>query len=171
MPILWLVIILGIIEGFTEYLPVSSTGHLIVATEMLGFDPAEYKVLTVAIQPGAILAIVVLYWRTFWDVFTGFFARRPEALRFVRNLVLACVPAIIIALSFGEQIETLLGRPVVVAWALIIGGIAILVLERVVRPQDCDGVANLTLRQSGLIGLVQRLAMMPGARRCARAPR
>jgi undecaprenyl-diphosphatase len=165
MPILWLVIILGVIEGLTEYLPVSSTGHLIVATEMLGFDPAEYKVLTVAIQPGAILAIVVLYWRTFLDVFTGVFERRPEALRFVRNLVLACVPAIIIALSFGDQIETLLGRPVVVAWALIIGGIAILILERVVKPQDCNGVANLTVRQSGLIGLVQCLAMIPGVSR------
>jgi undecaprenyl-diphosphatase len=165
MPILWLVIILGIIEGLTEYLPVSSTGHLILATELLGFDPGEYKVLTVAIQPGAILAILVLYWRTFWDVFTGLFARKPEAWRFLRNLVVACVPAIVIALAIGEHLETLLGKPVVVAWALVLGGIAILILERVVKPRECNGVANLTLRQSALVGLAQCLAMVPGVSR------
>lgn len=165
MPLFWLVVILGIIEGLTEYLPVSSTGHLILATELLGFDPAEYKVLMVAIQPGAILAIVVLYWRTFWDVFTGLFQRRPEAWRFTRNLLAACVPAIVIALAIGEHIEQLLGRPVVVAWALLLGGIAILLLERVVKPKEMGGVANLTLRQSALVGLVQCLAMVPGVSR------
>lgn len=167
MPILWLVIILGIIEGLTEYLPVSSTGHLILATELLGFDPGDYKVLMVAIQPGAILAIVVLYWRTFWDVFTGLFRRRPEAWRFLRNLVVACVPAIVIALAIGDHLAELLGRPVVVAWALLIGGVAILVLERVVRPRECHGVASLTLGQSTLVGLAQCLAMIPGVSRSA----
>ena len=83
MPILLLVIILGIVEGVTEFLPVSSTGHLILATELLGFDAAAWAVFNVAIQPGAILAVVVLYWRTFRDVIVGLFQRSPSAIAFV----------------------------------------------------------------------------------------
>lgn len=165
MPILLPVIILGIVEGLTEYLPVSSTGHLILATELLGFRAEDWEAFNVAIQPGAILAIVVLYWRTFWDVLTGLFGREPGAWRFVRNIVVACLPAIILGLLLGDVIEGLLGNAVVVAWALIIGGIAILVVERLVRPRDCGGVANLSLRQSALVGLVQCLAMIPGVSR------
>jgi undecaprenyl-diphosphatase len=165
MPILWLVIILGIVEGLTEYLPVSSTGHLILATELLGFRAEDWEAFNVAIQPGAILAIVVLYWRTFWDVFTGLFRKEAEAWRFVRNLVVACVPAVVLALLIGDQIESLLGNAVVVCWALIIGGVAILILEKVVRPRECNGVQNLSLRQSAMIGAVQCLAMVPGVSR------
>jgi undecaprenyl-diphosphatase len=77
VPILLLVIILGIVEGVTEYLPVSSTGHLILATELLGFKADEWAVFNIAIQPGAILAIVVLYWRTFRDVLVGMFQKSP----------------------------------------------------------------------------------------------
>ena len=83
MPILWLVIILGIVEGVTEYLTVSSTGHLILATELLGFRADEWAVFNIAIQPGAILAIVVLYWRTFWDVLVGMFQRKGVQKRIV----------------------------------------------------------------------------------------
>ncbi len=165
MPIILLVIILGIVEGLTEFLPVSSTGHLILATELLGFDAGEWEAFNVAIQPGAILAIVVLYWRTFRDVAVGLTRRSPEAFAFVRNIVVACVPAIILALLLGDKIEAMLGNAVIVAWALIVGGIAILVLERVVRPKECGGVANLSFRQSLLIGLVQCLAMIPGVSR------
>lgn len=165
MPVLLLVILLGIVEGLTEYLPVSSTGHLILATELLGFRAEDWEAFNVAIQPGAILAIVVLYWRTFWDVFTGLFRREAGAWRFVRNLVVACVPAVVLALLFGDFIESLLGNAVVVAWALIIGGFAILVVERLVRPRECNGVQNLSLRQSVTVGLIQCLAMIPGVSR------
>jgi undecaprenyl-diphosphatase len=165
MPVFWLVIILGIVEGLTEYLPVSSTGHLILATELLGFRAEDWEAFNVAIQPGAIFAILVLYWRTFWDVFTGLFRKEAGAWRFVRNLVVACLPAIALGLLIGDFIETLLGNAVVVAWALIIGGVAILVLERVVRPRECNGVQNLSLRQSAMIGVVQCLAMIPGVSR------
>jgi undecaprenyl-diphosphatase len=165
MPVFWLVIILGIVEGLTEYLPVSSTGHLILATELLGFRASDWEAFNVAIQPGAIFAILVLYWRTFWDVFTGLFRKDAGAWRFVRNLVVACLPAIALGLLIGDYIETLLGKAVVVAWALIIGGVAILVLERVVRPRECNGVQNLSLRQSAMIGVVQCLAMIPGVSR------
>jgi undecaprenyl-diphosphatase len=165
VPVLWLVIILGIVEGLTEYLPVSSTGHLILATELLGFRAEDWEAFNVAIQPGAILAIVVLYWRTFWDVTTGLFRKEAGAWRFVRNLVIACLPAIALGLLIGDYVETLLGNAVVVAWALIIGGIAILILERVVRPRECGGVQNLSLRQSAMVGVVQCLAMIPGVSR------
>ncbi|GAA4713284.1 undecaprenyl-diphosphate phosphatase [Sphingomonas lutea] len=165
MPILWLVIILGIVEGVTEYLPVSSTGHLILATELLGFRADEWAVFNIAIQPGAILAIVVLYWRTFWEVLKGMFERSPDAWRFVRNVLVAFTPAVVLGLALGDAIETMLANAVIVAWALIIGGIAILVIERLVKPKESGGVSNLTLRQSASIGLVQCLAMIPGVSR------
>jgi len=165
VPVLWLVIILGIVEGVTEYLPVSSTGHLILATELLGFRADEWAVFNIAIQPGAILAVVVLYWRTFRDVIVGMFQRSPSAWAFVRNVAVAFVPAVVLGLAFGDNIEVMLANAVIVAWALIIGGIAILVLERVIRTEESGGVANLSLRQSATIGLVQCLAMIPGVSR------
>jgi undecaprenyl-diphosphatase len=165
MPVLLLVIILGIVEGVTEYLPVSSTGHLILATELLGYKADEWALFNVAIQPGAILAIIVLYWRTFVEVLVGMFKREPSAWRFVRNLMVAFVPAVVLGLAFGDNIELLLGNAVVVAWALIIGGVAILVIERLARPVDCGGVQNVTLMHSVGIGLVQCLAMIPGVSR------
>jgi undecaprenyl-diphosphatase len=165
VPILLLVIILGVVEGVTEYLPVSSTGHLILATELLGFKADEWAVFNIAIQPGAILAIVVLYWRTFWDVLIGMFRRAPDAWRFVRNVLIAFVPAVVLGLAFGDHIELLLGNAVVVAWALIIGGVGILLVEKLARPQQCDGVSSLSLKQSIMVGLVQCLAMIPGVSR------
>ena len=165
MPILLLVVILGIVEGITEYLPVSSTGHLILATELLGFRADQWEAFNVAIQPGAILAIVVLYWRTFWAVLLGLLNRSPEAFAFVRNIVVACIPAIVLALIFGDAIDAMLGNAMVVAVALIVGGVAILVIERLVEPKESGGVSSLSLRQSLLVGLVQCLAMIPGVSR------
>ena len=165
MPILLLVIILGIVEGVTEYLPVSSTGHLILATEFLGFKADEWAVFNVAIQPGAILAIVVLYWRTFRDVLFGLFQQSPDAWRFVRNLLVAFVPAVVLGLAFSDNIDLLLSNAVIVAWALIIGGVAILIVERYSKPTDRGGVSNVTLGHSIGIGLVQCLAMIPGVSR------
>ncbi|HXH52581.1 MAG TPA: undecaprenyl-diphosphate phosphatase [Sphingomicrobium sp.] len=165
MSILLLVIILGIVEGLTEYLPVSSTGHLILATELLGFDAAAWALFNIAIQPGAILAVVVLYWRTFWNVATGLFRGDAQAFRFIRNVFLAFVPAVILGLALGNYIELLLANAVVVGWALIIGGVAILIVERFASPRDCGGVSAVTFRQASLIGLVQCLAMIPGVSR------
>ncbi|ALJ12144.1 undecaprenyl-diphosphate phosphatase [Sphingopyxis macrogoltabida] len=163
---IWLTaIILGIVEGLTEFLPVSSTGHLILATELLGYDASRWAIFNIAIQPGAILAIVVLYRKLFWDMFTGFFRRDPVAIAFVRNLLLAFFPAVILGLAFGDYIELLLENAVVVAWALIIGGFAILLVERFAKTKDVGGVANMSTRQSILVGLVQCIAMIPGVSR------
>jgi len=165
VPVLLLVIILGIVEGVTEYLPVSSTGHLILATELMGFDADRWALFNIAIQPGAILAIVILYWRTFWDVFTGLFQRSPSAWAFTRNLLVAFVPAVVLGLALGDQIETMLGNATIVAWALIVGGFAILAVERYARPEYSGGVAEMSLKQSAMVGVVQCLAMIPGVSR------
>ncbi|MCP4618454.1 MAG: undecaprenyl-diphosphatase, partial [Bradyrhizobium sp.] len=122
-------ILLGIVEGITEFLPVSSTGHLILASELLGYDAATWAMFNVVIQLGAILAVVVLYWRTFWAVASGLLRMNPVSWRFTRNLLVAFIPAAVIGLALHSKIEALLGEPMVVAWALVIGGIAILVIE------------------------------------------
>lgn len=165
MPVLLLVLLLGIVEGITEYLPVSSTGHLILATELLGFRADKWALFNVAIQPGAILAIVVLYWRTFWEVLTGLFHHSPSAIAFVRNISVALVPAVALGLLLSDRLELMLGNGVLVAWALILGGFAILLVERWARPKECGGVARVTLKQSIAIGAAQALAMVPGVSR------
>ena len=158
-------ILLGIVEGLTEFLPVSSTGHLILATEMLGYDAGRWALFNIAIQPGAILAIVVLYWRTFTGVLVGLTHREPSAIAFTRNLLVAFFPAVVLGLALGDIIELMLENAVIVAWALIIGGLAILLVERYAKPVEVGGVANVTLRQSIMVGLVQCLAMVPGVSR------
>lgn len=158
-------ILLGIVEGLTEFLPVSSTGHLILATELLGFDAQAWAVFNIAIQPGAILAIVVLYWRTFTDVLKGLTQGDPAAIAFTRNLLIAFIPAVVLGLAFGDEIDQLLENALVVAWALIIGGVAILVVEKLAKTSDAGGVAGVPFKTAIGIGLVQCMAMVPGVSR------
>ncbi len=165
MPILLIAIILGIVEGVTEFLPVSSTGHLILATELLGFDAEKWASFNIIIQLGAILAIVVLYWRTFWAVLEGLLHRNPVSFRFVRNIVVGFLPAAIIGLILIKHIEALLGNGRVVAVALIVGGIAILIIEKLARRADTVGVAELPTGTALGIGFAQCLAMVPGVSR------
>ncbi|OWK29798.1 undecaprenyl-diphosphate phosphatase [Sphingomonas mucosissima] len=157
--------ILGIVEGVTEFLPVSSTGHLVLATELLGYDPQRWAVFNIAIQPGAILAIVVLYWRTFMAVLGGLMRGERNSIAFVRNLLIAFVPAVALGLAFNDQIEALLENAVVVAWALIIGGVAILIVEKLAKTHAVGGISGVSAAQSAKIGLVQCLAMIPGVSR------
>ena len=165
MPILLIAIILGIVEGVTEFLPVSSTGHLILATELLGFDANKWAAFNVIIQLGAILAIVVLYWRTFWAVLEGLIHRNPVSLRFVRNILIGFLPSAILGFILIKHIEALLGNAYVVAVAFIVGGIAILVIEKLARRSDVVGVAELPVRTAVGIGLIQCLSMVPGVSR------
>ena len=111
MPLLLIAIILGIVEGVTEFLPVSSTGHLILATELLGFDAEKWAAFNVIIQLGAILAIVVLYWRTFWAVLEGLMKRNAMSWRFVRNVLIGFLPSAILGFLLINHIEALLGDP------------------------------------------------------------
>ena len=165
MPILLLAIILGIVEGVTEFLPVSSTGHLILATELLGFDADKWAAFNVIIQLGAILAIVVLYWRTFWAVLEGMVKGNAVSWRFVRNILIGFLPSAILGFLLINRIEALLGNAHIVAIALIVGGVAILIIEKMVRRTDIVGVAEMPLKTVIGVGLVQCLAMIPGVSR------
>jgi undecaprenyl-diphosphatase len=165
MPILLIAIILGIVEGVTEFIPVSSTGHLILATELLGFDADKWSAFNVIIQLGAILAIVVLYWRTFWAVLEGMLKGNPVSWRFVRNILIAFLPSAILGFLLINKIEALLGNGLVVAIALILGGVAILVIERMVKRSDIVGVADMPLKTVIGVGLIQCLSMIPGVSR------
>lgn len=159
------IILLGIVEGITEFLPVSSTGHLILAGALLGYDDSRWQLFDIVIQLGAILAVVVLYWRTFWTVLIGLTRGDAGSIRFVRNLLIAFIPAVVIGLLFLKRIEALLLQPLVVAWALIIGGVAILVIERFTKPGAVEGVAEVPVTTAIGIGLLQCLAMIPGISR------
>jgi undecaprenyl-diphosphatase len=165
MPILLIAIILGIVEGVTEFLPVSSTGHLILATELLGFDADKWAAFNVIIQLGAILAIVVLYWRTFWAVLEGMLKGNAVSWRFVRNILIGFLPSAILGFLLINRIEALLGNAHIVAIALIVGGVAILIIETMVKRTDIVGVAEMPLKTVIGVGLVQCLAMIPGVSR------
>jgi undecaprenyl-diphosphatase len=158
-------IILGIVEGVTEFLPVSSTGHLILASALLGYNSDYWALFNIVIQLGAILAIVVLYWRTFWAVLQGLLRFDPTSVRFVRNLLVAFLPAAVIGVALHKQIEKLLGSPLTVAVALIVGGIAIIGIERTVKEGRIKGVAEIPLPKVVGIGFIQCLAMIPGVSR------
>ncbi|KHS43449.1 undecaprenyl-diphosphate phosphatase [Novosphingobium subterraneum] len=158
-------ILLGIVEGLTEFLPVSSTGHLILATELFGYDAHQWAMFNVVIQLGAILAVVVQYWRTFWAVGMGLLKLNPMSLRFLRNLLAAFVPSAILGLALKDYIDVLLGSPSVVCWALIVGGVAILLIERSAKTGELTGIGELPLRQALGVGAAQCLAMVPGVSR------
>ena len=167
MPVIVVAIILGIVEGVTEFIPVSSTGHLMLATALLGLDPDRWAAFNVIIQLGAILAIVVLYWRTFWAVLLGLLKNQAVSWRFVRNVLVAFLPAAVIGFLFIKQIEGLLGNPLVVPVTMILGGIAILVIERLAKAGDVAGVAEIPVGKSLAIGFVQCVSMIPGVSRSA----
>jgi undecaprenyl-diphosphatase len=158
-------ILLGIVEGVTEFIPVSSTGHLILATEIFGYDAKSWAGFNVIIQLGAILAVAVQYWRTFWAVGMGLLKWRAESLAFVRNVLLAFLPSAVLGLLLKDYIDIMLGSPMIVGWALILGGIAILAIEKVARPGPASGVAQLPARQALGVGLFQCISMVPGVSR------
>ncbi len=158
-------IVLGIVEGLTEFLPVSSTGHLILATKLLGYDQKPWEVFNIVIQLPAVMAVVVLYWRTIWAVMQGVVRGEAVAIRFVTNVVVAFIPAAILGVLLKKRIDALLESPLVVAWALVLGGIAILVIERLAKPGKPAGVGQLPVPKAFGVGLMQCLAMVPGVSR------
>ncbi|VWX54834.1 undecaprenyl-diphosphate phosphatase [Novosphingobium sp. 9U] len=158
-------ILLGIVEGLTEFLPVSSTGHLILASALFGYDADTWKVFNIVIQLGAILAVVVQFWRTFWAVGSGLLVLNPTSVKFVRNVLLAFLPSAMLGLLLKDYIDMLLGAPIVVGYALIVGGIAILAVEKVAKPGPLTGVAELPVSKCLGVGIAQCLAMVPGVSR------
>jgi undecaprenyl-diphosphatase len=157
--------VMGLVEGLTEFLPISSTGHLILAGALLGFDDDKAKVFDIAIQTGAILGVIIVYWakirHTLWAV-----RYNADAQRLVMNVVLGFLPAVVLGLLFGKIIKAYLFTPWVVATTFIIGGFIILWAER--RPAGAvrlESVDDLRGRDALKVGLVQCLAMIPGTSR------
>ena len=125
--------VMGVVEGLTEFLPISSTGHLILAGSLLGFTDGKAKVFEIAIQTGAILAVIIVYWQRLRDTVVGLPTQR-QAQRFTLNVLIAFIPAVVLGLLFGKAIKANLFTPVVVATTFIIGGFIILWAER--RPES-----------------------------------
>ena len=160
--------VMGLVEGLTEFLPISSTGHLILAGALLGFDDEKAKVFDIAIQTGAIFAVILVYWVKIRDTVLAMPTER-QAQRFALNVAIAFFPAVLLGLLFGKAIKAHLFTPVVVASTFIIGGFIILWAERrqqndpaVARILDVDAMSAVDALK---VGLVQCLAMIPGTSR------
>lgn len=165
MSLLLTAVLLGIVEGLTEFLPVSSTGHLVLATKFFGYDEKQWAVFNIVIQLPAIMAVVVVYWRTIWAVVSGLLKGEPAAIGFVRNVLVAFIPSAVLGVLLKKKIDAALENPVGVAWALIIGGVAIVVIERLARPGAYKGVGELPVAKAFGVGVMQCLAMFPGVSR------
>ena len=157
--------LMGVVEGLTEFLPVSSTGHLILAAELLGFEGPASATFKIAIQLGAILAVLVAYRDRFASVLAGLARREPQAVAFTRNILLGFVPAMLIGVVAYKGIKALLESPMTVAAALIVGGVVILAIERMVKTVRFESVEALPAPTALKIGFIQCLAMIPGVSR------
>jgi len=152
-------IILAIIEGLTEYLPISSTAHMIFASSYYGIQEDDFvKLFQVSIQFGAILAVVALYWRKFFD-FSKF--------SFYIKLACAVIPALVLGYIFDDMIDAALGDPVPIAIVLILGGIVLLFIDNFFKNPQIHSEEQITLKKAVTIGFWQCLAMMPGTSRAA----
>ncbi|MGJ7497171.1 undecaprenyl-diphosphate phosphatase [Variovorax sp. RT4R15] len=157
--------IMGIVEGLTEFLPISSTGHLILAGALLGFDDDKAKVFDIAIQTGAIFAVILVYWQKIHSTVVAL-PRQPKARRLALNILIGFLPAVVLGLLFGKMIKAHLFTPVVVATTFIVGGFIILWAER--RPPGSvriEHVDDMTPWDALKVGVVQCFAMIPGTSR------
>src|SRR3954447_11856784 len=156
--------LMGIVEGLTEFLPVSSTGHLILAGSLLGFTGEKSKVFEIAIQSGAIFAVMIVYRERLASTLAGL-GSDARARRFALNVAIAFVPAVILGLLFGKAIKAHLFTPVVVATTFILGAFVILWAERRKRPPRIDEVDAMRPIDAPGVGLCQCLALVPGTSR------
>ena len=156
--------IMGIVEGLTEFLPISSTGHLILAGSLLGFTDDKSKVFDIAIQSGAILAVVIVYWGRLRETLVGL-GSDPRARRFALNVAVAFLPAVVLGLLFGKAVKQHLFTPVVVASAFIVGALVILWAERRTQAARVESVDDMTPLDALKVGLAQCFALVPGTSR------
>jgi undecaprenyl-diphosphatase len=158
-------VVMGLVEGITEFLPISSTGHLIVTGSLIGFHDDKAKVFDIAIQTGAIFAVILVYWQRIWTTVRDL-PTQAQAQHFTRNVLIAFFPAVILGLAFGKAIKEHLFNANVVALALIVGGAIIWWAEKrqktTVRVQTVD---EMTAMDALKVGLIQCLAMIPGTSR------
>ncbi|RYF86610.1 MAG: undecaprenyl-diphosphate phosphatase [Chitinophagaceae bacterium] len=151
-------IIVAIVEGLTEFLPVSSTGHMIITESFLGTKGDFVKLFTVAIQLGAILAVVILYWKKFFD-----FSR----WQFYLKLIIGVIPALVLGFLFNDAIEDLLESPLTVSITLLLGGFVLLFIDKLFNHPQIEKEEQITFKKSFLIGCWQVIAMIPGVSRSA----
>ncbi|HEX8901096.1 undecaprenyl-diphosphate phosphatase [Vitreimonas sp.] len=156
--------VLGVLQGLTEFLPVSSTAHLLIGAELIGYDDPG-GVFTVMIQLGSILAVMWLYRQRIFDVITGL-PTKPEARRFALMLFLAFLPAVLIGFFAADYVKTVLYESfIVIGWALVIGGIAMLLLERFAPAAVVTDAAQTPIWRAVAVGFMQCIAMIPGVSR------
>ena len=158
-------VVIGIVEGLTEFLPVSSTGHIVLAEELLNFEGPAGKVFEIVIQLGAILAVCVLYYAKILATVGGVIRRDPPSLRFATAVIVAFLPAAVIGVVLHKYIKALLEKPIVVAVSFIVGGIAILLIERYAQRPRVKSVDDIDWKTALFIGLCQCIAMIPGVSR------
>ncbi len=152
-------IIIAIVEGITEYLPVSSTGHMIIAERLMQMEPNNFtKLFTIAVQLGAILSVVVLYWKKFIN---------PKHWQFYAKLFVAVLPALVLGKLFSDKIDQLLESPLTVAVLLLIGGFVFLVIDHIFKEHPIDTEEKISFPKAFMIGLWQCVAMVPGVSRSA----
>lgn len=156
--------LLGVVEGLTEFLPVSSTGHLVLLDDLLGFAGPSGKVFEVVIQLGAILAVCWIYRQKFTQVLVRLPYDR-DAQAFARNVLLAFLPSMVIGFFAYKAIKEVLMTPVIVSWAMIAGGVAILLIERMVKNARFAVIEKFPAPLSLRIGLFQCISMVPGVSR------
>ncbi len=157
-------LILGIVEGLTEFLPVSSTGHQIIVADIIGFGGERALAFNIIIQLGAILAVVWEYRRKILDVVLGL-PREREAQRFTANLLIAFLPAVVLGVAFADTIHEYLFNPITVATALVIGGVIMLWAEKREHQVRAETVDDMTWSLALKVGLAQCLALVPGTSR------
>lgn len=169
---IWQAVVLGLVEGITEYLPVSSTGHLIIASSLLGLDGpdtrASVNAFNIVVQGGAILAVAGLYWQRIGQMLLGLMGRDRQGLGLVINLACAFAPAAVLGFLLDDWIEARLFHPAPVVVAIAVGGAYMLWIDRVTRSRAGDSgrrIEELTPAQAFLIGLLQCIAMWPGTSR------
>jgi undecaprenyl-diphosphatase len=167
----WLhALLLGIVEGLTEFLPVSSTGHLQIAGELLGHRDDATKAIEIVMQLGAVVAVVIFYRARLWSLIRGILARDPASLRLLVALLCGFLPVVVVGLPFHKKIEEILMAPAPIAGALIAGGVLMVVVEGVRRrgkqtdPGD-EGLDKVTPKRALVIGLCQCFSLWPGASR------
>ncbi|VXC24172.1 undecaprenyl pyrophosphate phosphatase [Pseudomonas sp. 8AS] len=159
-------LILGIVEGLTEFLPISSTGHQIIVADLIGFGGDRAKAFNIIIQLGAILAVVWEYRRKILEVVFNV-PRQAQAQRFTANLLIAFMPAVVLGVAFSDQIHHYLFNPITVAAALVVGGVIILWAEQRQHEVTVEEVDDMTWKEALKIGCAQCLAMIPGTSRSA----
>ncbi|BBP82485.1 undecaprenyl-diphosphatase [Pseudomonas sp. Pc102] len=157
-------LILGVVEGLTEFLPISSTGHQIIVADLIGFGGERFQAFNIIIQLGAILAVVWEYRRKIFDVVVGL-PRERSAQRFTGNLLVAFFPAVILGVAFADLIHHYLFNPITVATALVIGGVIMLWAERRDHLIQAETVDDMNWKQALKVGLAQCLALVPGTSR------